>query len=75
MAKTMVVAGKIGPAFGGTHVTAYGSVHARETNRLDEAFSALEANAREGMAWYFYTYPLAPVNLRMIHACQVMAQG
>lgn len=73
MAKTLVIAGKIGPMFDGTHVTAYGSVHARETDRLDEAFAALEENAREGMAWHLDTYPLTPINLRMIHACQVMA--
>lgn len=74
MAKTLVVTGKIGPAFGGTHVEAYGSAHARETNRLDEAFDALAANTREGMAFHFDAYPLAPINLRMIHACQFMAQ-
>jgi len=74
MAKTLVIAGKIGPLFDGTHVMAYGSVHAHETNRLDDVFAALAANTRDGMAWYLDTYPLAPINLRMVHFCQVMAQ-
>lgn len=70
MAKTLVIAGKIGPTFGGTEVTAYGSAHARETDRLDEVFDALAENVREGMAWWFDTYPLEPLNLASVRLCQ-----